>query len=437
MKSRHLFYFAVLSIAACSKPNTGKVILNNNILSECNAAVQNAVVVDHVSAPVGGRRYFYASIAAYESLVPFFKEYNSLSGQMHGFVSPPKPDTARGYCLDLIALCAHTYASQKLVYKEDSIINFRTRKLDWYKSQLPKDQYQNSINYGDSVGAAIVAWAKKDSFIQTRGKDFYLVKHEPGKWEPTLPEFGDAVEPNWNKVRTSVVPAASYIKIPDPEKYSTNKNSRFYNITKQVYEQNKTQDSSYLTIAKYWDDNPNTFIHYGHATINQLKVSPTGHWLGIFSHVARQKKYNLIQTAEGFARLSAVIFDAFIVCWDTKYRTEYLRPETAIRRLIDSSWVPPIQTPAFPEYPSGHSVVSSSAATLLTSMFGNYAFIDSTEMEFGLGVRKFNNFREAANEACMSRLYGGIHFIDAIENGKIMGNQLGEYHIQKVKTRKN
>jgi len=104
--------------------------------------------------------------------------------------------------------------------------------------------------------------------------------------------------------------------------------------------------------------------------------------------------------------------------------------------LIDSTWLPPIQTPSFPEYPSGHSVVSSTAATVLTSMFGEYPFTDSTEHEFGLGVRKFKNFREAANEACISRLYGGIHFMDGIEYGKEMGNKLGEYHLAKLRTRK-
>jgi len=113
-----------------------------------------------------------------------------------------------------------------------------------------------------------------------------------------------------------------------------------------------------------------------------------------------------------------------------------LRPITAIHDLIDSSWSSPIQTPAFPEYPSGHSVISSAAASVLTATFGEYEFIDSAELKFGLGVRKFKNFREASNQACVSRLYGGIHFIDAIENGKKLGNQVGSYHIEHLKTKK-
>lgn len=434
MKTRYLF--PLLLLAACSKPDNRKVTLNQDVLSECNTAIQNAVVVDNVPAPVGSRRYYYAGVAAYEALVPFHKGYQSLAGQLKNLKAISAPDTSKGYCLDLVALCAHTFVSKKLVYKEDSITFYRDRKLAWYKSRISSDQYENSIAWGDSVGAHIARWAAKDTFPQTRGTGLYLVKKDAGKWQPTLPDYKDAVEPQWRKLRTAAAPSASFITIKDPEPYSTKPGSRFYAITKQVYDQVKTQDSSKLLIARYWDDNPNTFVHVGHATINVLKVSPAGHWLGIFSTVARQKKYSLIESAEGFARLGAVIFDAFIVCWDTKYRTEYIRPETAVRDMIDSTWLPPIQTPAFPEYPSGHSVVSSAAATVLTSMFGNYPFTDSTELEFGLGVRKFNGFREAANEACMSRLYGGIHFIDAIEYGKEMGNKLGDYHLAHVITRK-
>lgn len=436
MKTNLFFLSLVTLLAACTQSNTEKIILKNDVLTECNVAIQNAVVVDRVPPPVASRRYYYAGVAAYEALVPFTKDFISLAGQLKDLKNIPKPDTSLGYCLDLVAMCAHTYTSQKLVFQEDSIANFRARKLDFYLKNLPSSTFENSISYGDSVGAAIVKWSKGDNYGKTRGTDFYLVKHEDGKWEPTLPEFGDALEPNWFKLRTAVVPTASTIAIPAPEPFSKDKNSRFYKITKQVYDQSKNQDSSFLHIAKYWDDNPNSTIHYGHATIGVLRISPPGHWLSIFSNIAKQKKYDLFKSAEGIVRLSAVIYDAFIICWDTKYKTEYVRPETVVRKYIDSTWTPAIQTPPFPEYPSAHSVVSSSSAALLTSMFGEYAFTDSTQMEFGLGARSFKNFREAANEACMSRLYGGIHFIDGIEKGKMMGNMLGEYHLKHIKTRK-
>ncbi len=426
-----------LSVSSCNKQpvETENKMVNENILSECNYAIQNSIVVDHVPAPVGSRRYFYATVAAYQAIQPFYPNQVSLAKQLTNLPETPQPDTSKKYCLDLVAMAAHTFAAEKLVYNMDTIIKFRTRKIDEYRKVMSEEMLNASINFGDSVGAAVVRWSKKDSFAQFRGK-FYLAKTEAGYWQPTPPDFMDAIEPNWGKIRPAFIKSVRDFKYEKPEPYSTNKNSRFFKITKEVYDVVNKKDSAQLATAWYWDDNPNATFHYGHATINVLKVSPAGHWLGLFSTVAKQKNYNLIQSAEGMVRLSAAIFDAFITCWHVKYETEYLRPIDAVHRLIDSTWTSPIQTPAFPEYLSGHSVVSSAAATVLTEMFGEVAFEDNTEEPFGLGKRKYNSFREAANEACVSRLYGGIHFIDAIENGKSMGNAIGEYHNNNIQTKK-
>lgn len=439
LKRTLLFSIIGLSLFqnACQKATeTENKIIQNDILSICNMAIQNAIVVDHVAAPVGSRRYVYASIAAYESLVPFHSNYQSVAPMMNGLKATPLPDTTQKYCLDLVAMAAHTYVSQKLVYKEDSIANFRKRQLEFYQDKMSNSMFEASISYGDSVGSHIVKWSKSDSFAYFRGREFFLTKNNPGSWEQTPPDFMEAIEPNWGRIRPVLVKSVREFQFDAPEPYSTNKQSRFYAIAKQVYDTVNSKDTNQLKTAWYWDDNPNASVHYGHATINVLKVSPAGHWLSMFSTVARQKNYSLMETADGMVRLSSAIFDAFITCWHVKYKTDYLRPITAIHDLIDSSWNSPIQTPAFPEYPSGHSVISSAAATVLTATFGEYEFTDSAEFKFGLGVRKFKNFREASNQACMSRLYGGIHFIDAIEKGKKLGNEVGNYHVTHLKTKR-
>jgi hypothetical protein len=120
--------------------------------------------------------------------------------------------------------------------------------------------------------------------------------------------------------------------------------------------------------------------------------------------------------------------DAFISCWNNKYLYNRVRPVTAINKLIDRNWTPLLQTPPFPEYTSGHSVISTTAATILTHLFGDrFSFADDTEKEFGLPTRKFNSFAAASAEAAISRLYGGIHFRDAIENGIKEGEQIGKF----------
>jgi hypothetical protein len=167
------------------------------------------------------------------------------------------------------------------------------------------------------------------------------------------------------------------------------------------------------------------------------KISPGGHWIGITKLAALKAKFDFMKTSEAYARVSIGLADAFISCWDEKYRSELIRPETYINRYIDDKWMPVLQTPPFPEYTSGHSVASCTSAEILTHLFGeNFAFEDTVEKEYGLPVRNFKSFRQAASEAAMSRLWGGIHYMPAIVNGSNQGRQLGAYIAQKLKTRK-
>lgn len=127
------------------------------------------------------------------------------------------------------------------------------------------------------------------------------------------------------------------------------------------------------------------------------------------------------------------IYDGFIGCWYIKYRDNLIRPETFINTHIDAQWKPLLQTPPFPEYPSGHSVISTAAAVVLTDFFGeNFSFADNTEVIYGLPVRHFKSFMSAANEAAVSRLYGGIHYRDAVVDGQRLGNEIGVLVLKKI-----
>jgi len=131
---------------------------------------------------------------------------------------------------------------------------------------------------------------------------------------------------------------------------------------------------------------------------------------------------------------AATLMDSFISCWDEKYRSSRVRPETVITRYMDQKWQPLLQTPPFPEYTSGHSVISTAVSETLTYMIGdNFSFRDDTEVIFDLPTRDFKSFRQAAEEAAISRLYGGIHYRDAIENGQSQGKAIGNFIVEKLK----
>ena len=167
------------------------------------------------------------------------------------------------------------------------------------------------------------------------------------------------------------------------------------------------------------------------------KITPGGHWMEISAIATMQAGSTYAETVHAHARVAISLFDAFISCWDEKWRSVVVRPETLINQYIDEAWVPLLQTPPFPEYTSGHSVISRAAALTLTELLGkNFAFEDISEMEYGLPSRSFDNFIQASEEAALSRLYGGIHYRMAIDNGLDQGDAIGNYINNTLKTRK-
>ena len=187
-------------------------------------------------------------------------------------------------------------------------------------------------------------------------------------------------------------------------------------------------------IAGYWDCNPFVIATSGHMTLGFKKISPGGHWMNIACLAAEQRGIDVQRTILTAFLEAVTLYDAFIVCWTEKYRTDRVRPESVIQRYLDVNWQPILQTPPFPEYTSGHSVISSASAELLSYLLGDsLAFTDDTEVMFELPVRRFNSFREAAREASISRLYGGIHFRDAIEQGQFTGARVGRYVVERIR----
>jgi hypothetical protein len=167
-----------------------------------------------------------------------------------------------------------------------------------------------------------------------------------------------------------------------------------------------------------------------------LSPTPPGHWISIAMQVLDNEEAPLDRNVDVMARLGITVADAFIGCWDAKFKYDLVRPVTYIKRNIDKKWETLLITPPFPEYPSGHSTQSGAAATVLTAVFGeNYAFEDRTHEADGLIPRKYASFWTAAEEAGISRLYGGIHYRAAIVEGLQQGRCIGAYAVAP-KTRK-
>ncbi|HET6542787.1 MAG TPA: vanadium-dependent haloperoxidase [Chryseolinea sp.] len=400
--------------------------------------VTDVIVHDIFSPPVAARIYTYMSIAGYEVAIHRDEKYVTLAGQLKGLEPVPTPEEGVEYCYQLASVQAMLKVGRTLVFSEDKMDGFYEKIMQEFKdTDIPDDVYERSIAYGIQVADHIIAWSGKDNYKQSRSFPKYSILDDPATWKPTPPAYMDAVEPHWNKIRTFGIDSAAQFKPKPPTPFSIEKESPFYKEAMEVYTIGKNLSPEQRDIASFWDCNPFVMNVKGHVMFATKKISPGGHWMNI-THVACVKaKANFVQSAEAYVRVSMSLFDGFVSCWDEKYRSKLIRPETYINQYIDENWVPLLQTPPFPEYTSGHSVISGSAAVTLTKLFGeNFSFTDSTEIEFGLTSRSFKSFEEACDEAAISRMYGGIHYRPAFENGLTEGKAVGTYILSKVKTRK-
>jgi len=426
-----------MMISSCTKEEK-EVRVDASELHSTMDQITKVIVHDIFSPPVASRIYAYSSIAAYEAAIPGDPQYASLAGQLNGLESMPKPDPSKKYLFELASVHALATVGQSLIFSEQGIDTFHTATLEKYRRlSMPDDLYENSIEFGGQVAAHILEWASKDNYKQTRTFEKYTVPvNEPGKWKPTPPAYMDGIEPHWNKIRPFVLDSANQFTPNPPTPFSTSKDSKFHKEAMEVYEAVKNGGKEPSDIAFFWDCNPYVMNVRGHVMFATKKITPGGHWMGITKIVCSQQQLSLAQSAEAYALVSIALADGFISCWDEKYRSNLVRPETYINQFVDENWLPLLQTPPFPEHTSGHSVISTAAATTLTELFGaNIHFVDSTEVDFGLPPRSFNSFLEASSEAAISRLYGGIHYRPAIDEGVIEGRKVGEWVINNIRTK--
>ena len=415
----------VVFIFSCKQKKKESSIDISQLQHQCVHRLTDVIVYDIFTPPVASRIYAYSNLAYYESLR--FKESNSVSitTQLKGFDKIPQPQQNKKYDYTLAAVKSFFKTARTLTFSKDSFTTTENNLLNNFKEVLDEDIYNNSIAFGDSVAAVVLKRAATDNYKKTRGMPRYSVLRETGKWQQTPPDYADAVEPNWGLIQPMLMDSASQCKPVPPPAYNLNKQSAYYKELMEVYEVSKKITPAMDTIAHYWDDNPFVTEHKGHLMFATKKTTPGGHWMGIISILCKQTNADEIKTAKVYALASCAIFDGFISCWDEKYHSRMVRPITVIRENMEPEWTSFLQTPPFPEYTSGHSVITSAAATVLTQLFGeNVSFTDTTELEY-LGLqRSFTSIQQAADEACISRLYGGIHYRSAIEQGKKEGQQV-------------
>lgn len=411
-----------------------QVVMDNDAtpLHRAEKALTDVIVRDIFSPPVASRIYVYANMAAYEVLVKSNGTYKSLYKQVKAFPGIPAPQNK--ISSSLAAVHAFLLTGKKLIFSESILQDSINNILHWYKEKnISSDVFNASLEYAQLVSDSIMNWIATDQYKETRKLRRYQFSKSEGKWIPTPPGYISAIEPYWNKIRPLTLDSCNQFQPPMATVFSKEKSSLFYQQAHEVYTTGNNLNNEQRAIAAFWDCNPFFLNTEGHLNFATKKISPGGHWMSIVKVACNQTNAGIMQSSAAYTLTAIALFDGFISCWDEKYYSNVIRPETYINANIDESWRPMLQTPPFPEYTSGHSVISTAAAIVLSSLFGdNFSFNDDTEVEFGLPVRSFTSFIEASKEAAISRLYGGIHYRPAIENGQVQGQKIGEWVLSKI-----
>ena len=441
MKGVLMCIVSVVILCGCNSKNNSEAVFNDPLLYSKTVHELNTVVMGNNFAPiVAARNYLYANVAAYEVIAGGYpQKYNSLAGQLKGLTSVPKPDQNKKINFEFASLLAFCKLGESVTFPEGSMSEY----VDGLKklandSGMPDDVFQNSVTYADSVSATILRWSKKDNYAKTRSAEKYSVTDEEGRWVPTPPAYTSALEPHWNMIRPLVMDSCNVFTPPAPYKFNVkDTNSDYYKQVMMIKRAVENLTPEQKHIADFWDDNPFKLNVSGHVMYGTKKFSPPGHWMSIIGIASKKANADFPTTVYAYAKTSIALFDAFIQCWDAKYKYNTARPETVINKYFDADWQPYLQTPPFPEYTCGHSTCSSAAAEALTSVYGdNFAYTDTSELEFGIKSRSYKSFRDAAEENNWGRFYGGIHFHHSCIVSTEFGRKVGDLVVDKLKMKK-
>ena len=435
-----LLLFALLSCGQDSNPNYQEEVAQPEFFHRSVKQLTDVIVHDIFSPPVASRIYSYSSIAGYEALAAGDPNLESLAGQIPHLAPAPAPPLNQEIAYPIAAVAAQLKVGKSLIFSEPRMDEFKEELFREVREiGVPEDVFTASVAYGEQVADHIIAWYGGDMYKQTRTFPKYSITDDETKWQPTPPDYMDGIEPSWMKIRPFTLDSASQFRPLPPTEYSLEPDSKWMHEVNEVYTAftgvDEQESAERQAIAQFWDCNPYVSHTVGHLMFATKKITPGGHWINIAAIAAKKADADFARTVETYALVSMAMYDAFISCWEEKYRSKLVRPETFINRHVDQEWRPLLQTPPFPEHTSGHSVVSRACAVVLTDLYGdNFAFDDDSEEEYDLPTRSYPSFLVASEEAAISRLYGGIHYRPAIAYGVTQGEAVGKHLLSRIDT---
>ena len=441
MKSIHFLLALIVLLVSVSgfSQSSGTTKDDVALFAENVFHLSEVMLHDVANPPAASRFYAYSILGAYEVIYSSESKLIDLNSRFTEKLKMEVPAKPKNLNAAFACIYAMLDVGRQIMPSGYLLEKEQQKLVDYFTAQrgVSPKIIKSNIAFAKEIATQVIAYAKSDGYNKLSTYRRYSPAKQEGRWYPTPPEYMAAIEPQWKTVRPFFLDSASQFAPVPPAAFSTNPNSSFVTQMKEVYDVTRQLTKEQHIIASFWDCNPFAVDYSCHMAIGLKKISPGGHWMGITGIACSKAKLPFDSAVLVHSVVALTLHDAFISCWEEKYKSDRIRPETAINKYIDPAWRPLLQTPPFPEHTSGHSVASASAAVILTHFFGDhFEFIDTSERLFGLPDRSFSSFYQASNEAAISRLYGGIHFRDACEEGVKQGKKVGNNSLTKLQSSK-
>jgi hypothetical protein len=382
-----------------------------DVVTEWNVAALNAIRVERTAPPIASRALAILHASIYDAVIGITRTHQPY--HVRSAVPAAASAPAAANAAARVALSA-LFPARAAIF--DSAYEALSRDIP------DGPQKQMGITWGESVARQLLAAREHDGAAVSAAPP---AGSGPGAWVPTLPAFATYALPGWAFVTPFALSERAQMRpVGPPAINSVEYTAEFNEVKSMGAATNSARTADQSVIAEFWADGAGT-------------ETPPGHWNTIARNVAAARHNSVEQNARLFALLNLAMADAAICAWDAKYNFNFWRPITAIHvadddgnpdTVGDPAWRSFIATPPFPDYVSGHSTFSGAAARVLARFYGtdDVAFVTGSDFLPGV-LRAFSRFSDAAREAALSRLYGGIHFRSANEHGMTAGIAIGDW----------
>ena len=407
----------ILLVAATLAPRlaANTPTADTELLLQWTPAIAEAIQTSTASPCLASRNLaiiYTAGFDAINAVDPAYEDYLDNVAAPEGIDATAAGVAAIAYSAEVF------FPSQRAAFAR-----LRTQQFDQLRVTRSEARLSASIDFGQEVARRLITERADDG--STSGQTYYP-KEEIGKWKRTPPRHRPPELSYWANTRPFVLESASQFRLPPPPALDSPAYAQALEEVRSLGAKesaNRTADQT--EIAQFW-------------SCFSYTSTPAGHWYEIATKLAREERLSLLESARLLALINLAMADAGIACWDTKYHYEFWRPVHAVRAasndgnpatIPDENWISLLEAPPHPEYASGHGAFSGAGAKVMELFFDaedGYPFTTTSSALPGV-VRRYASFAECADEICLSRVYGGIHFRFSNDLGRQLGEQIAEH----------